>query len=89
MKVLNKDQMNSVSGAGTDADMLVGMTGYDRTFNDFSDYMRYAWKNNINPMYFEKTRKEFTEWCQGLGFDAELTAQYHGLTQDNAFVYHR
>lgn len=80
MKALNKEQMNHVSGAGVD--MLMGMEGYYKTYDDFSDYLSYAYKNNINPMYFKDTRQAFTAWCQEIGVDAVGTAKLNGWSDN-------
>ena len=87
MKVLDQVQMDNVSGAGVD--MMIGVEGYYKNYDDFSGYLQYAYKNHLNPIYFAEQRQAFGSWCNKMGLDAEKSAQLNGWKKDSVIWNHK
>jgi|GEM_PF-4622746 len=75
MKTLNKDQMNSVSGAGAEVDMMVGMAGYYKTYDNFGDYLSYMNKHHGNALYSAEVTNAYKTWANQNNIDAVASAK--------------
>lgn len=76
MKVLNQQQMDHVSGAGSEGISSVNYNDYD----NFTDYLSSMKNNHLDALSVNVPglRSAFNNWCKENRLDARYTARVNG-----------